>query len=63
MKEKSHRGIAKRVKVTATGRLWASRVSYQHKRLKKRASQKRLARQGLEIVGGERKRIKRLLSA
>ena len=63
MKEKSHRGIAKRVKVTASGRVWASRVSYQHKRLKKRASQKRLARQGLELARGERKKVKRLLSA
>ncbi|MCR4405071.1 MAG: 50S ribosomal protein L35 [Candidatus Acetothermia bacterium] len=63
MKEKSHRGIAKRVKVTATGRVFASRVGYQHKRLKKRASQKRAARKGMELVGGERKKIKRLLSA
>lgn len=63
MKEKSHRGVAKRVKVTAHGRLFAARVGYQHKRVKKRASQKRQARRGLEILGGNRKKLKRLLSA
>jgi len=63
MKEKSHRGIAKRVKVSATGRVFASRVGYRHKGLKKRASRKRQARRGMELVGGERRKIKRLLSA
>ncbi|MGQ9601873.1 MAG: large ribosomal subunit protein bL35 [Candidatus Bipolaricaulia bacterium] len=63
MKEKSHRGVAKRIKMTAQGRLFAARVGYQHKRVKKRASRKRQARRGLEILGGDRKKLKRLLSA
>jgi len=63
MKKKSHRGIAKRVKVTAHGRVRAMRAGYQHKRTKKKASRKRQARQGLELKGAEKQRIKRLLSA
>ena len=62
-KKKSHSGVAKRFKVTAHGRVWASRAGYQHKRTKKRASRKRQARKGLEIVGAERRRIKRFLSS
>ncbi|MFQ6089918.1 MAG: 50S ribosomal protein L35 [Candidatus Bipolaricaulia bacterium] len=63
MKKKSHRGIAKRVKVTARGHVRAMRAGYQHKRIKKRASRKRQARQGLELTGAARQRIKRLLSS
>ncbi len=63
MKKKSHSGAVKRFKVTARGRVWASRAGYQHKRIKKRASRKRQARRGTEIRGAERKRIKRLLQA
>ncbi|MGQ9477574.1 MAG: hypothetical protein ACUVRH_03675 [Candidatus Bipolaricaulia bacterium] len=55
--------MAKRIKMTAQGRLFAARVGYQHKRVKKRASRKRQARRGLEILGGDRKKLKRLLSA
>lgn len=63
MKKKSHSGAAKRFKVTARGKIRASRAGYQHKRSKKRASRKRQARKGLEIVGAMRARIKRLLSS
>lgn len=63
MREKSHSGMAKRFKVTARGRIRASRAGYQHKRIKKSASRKRQARRGLELVGAERARIERFLSA
>jgi len=61
--KRSHRGIAKRFKATAHGRVRAARAGFQHKRIKKRASRKRQARKGLEIIGAERRRIKRLLSS
>jgi large subunit ribosomal protein L35 len=63
MREKSHSGMTKRFKMTAKGRIRASRAGYQHKRTDKRASRKRQARKGLELVGAERARVKRLLSA
>jgi len=49
--------------VTARGRVRTMRAGYQHKRISKRASRKRQARQGLELKGAARRRIKRLLSS
>lgn len=63
LKKKSHRGIAKRVKLTATGKVRASRVGYQHKLTKKRKSRRRQARRGMELVGRQARQLKSLLQA
>jgi large subunit ribosomal protein L35 len=56
-KKKGHKGIAKRFKVTAKGKVLASKPGYHHKLIKKRAKNKRKARRGIELVGRERRKI------
>ncbi len=60
-KMKTHRGAAKRFKVTGTGRV-LRRKAFRSHLLEKKASKRtrRLAR-GAEITGGDRDQVKRLL--
>ncbi len=60
-KMKTHRGAAKRFKVTGTGRV-LRRKAFRSHLLEKKASKRtrRLAR-GAEVTGGDRDQVKRLL--
>ena len=60
-KMKTHRGLAKRVKVTGTGRVLVMGHHRNNKRMKKRA-EKRYGLRGMHPVDGTHgKRVKRLL--
>lgn len=60
MKQKSHRGAAKRFRLTRSGKVVHRRANLNHNLGKKSSSRKRrLARNGL--VGAEKRSIKRLL--
>lgn len=61
--KKSHRGLAKRVKVTKTGKVLASKSGYHHKQRTKRKKYRRQARRGTQIQGKQRKRFLWLLSS
>ncbi len=60
-KMKTHRGAAKRFKVTGTGKI-RRRKAFRAHLLEKKASKRtrRLAR-GAELVGGDKKHVERLL--
>jgi len=60
-KQKTHRGAAKRFKVTGTGRVFR-RKQYRSHLLEKKPSKRtrRLARPA-EVVGADKKKVKRLL--
>ena len=60
-KMKTHRGAAKRFKVTGTGRIMRRKAFRSHI-LEKKASKRtrRLAREA-EVVGGDRAQVKKLL--
>ncbi len=61
--KKSHRGLAKRIKVTKTGKVLASKSGYHHKQRTKRKKYRRQARRGTQITGAMRKRFLWLLSS
>lgn len=61
MKGKTHKATAKRFKVSSTGRVFHKRAGYMHKRTKKRPQYRRAARRPVEVVGADKKRIRRLL--
>jgi large subunit ribosomal protein L35 len=60
-KNKTHRGAAKRFKITGTGRI-RRRKAYRSHLLEKKSSRRtrRLARR-VEITGGDKKHVERLL--
>ena len=60
-KMKTHKGTAKRVKVTSTGKLLRRRAFGAHLLAKKSKSRKRRINSTAEITGGERNNIKRAL--
>lgn len=60
-KLKTHKGTAKRVKVTSTGKLLRRRAFGAHLLAKKSKSRKRNINTTATITGGERKNIKRAL--
>ena len=60
-KLKTHKGTAKRIKVTSTGKLLRRRAFGAHLLAKKSKSRKRRINSTAEITGGERKNIKRAL--
>lgn len=62
-KKKTHKGIAKRLKVTKKGKVLGKKGGYHHKLVKRSAKRKRQARKKLVIKGKERKRLERLLQA
>jgi large subunit ribosomal protein L35 len=60
-KMKTHRGTAKRVKVTATGKLLRRKAFKNHLLEKKPSKRTRRLSKETEITGGDRKRVERLL--
>ncbi len=60
-KMKTHRGMAKRVKVTATGKLKRMRAYKSHILTKKTQKRKRRLRKSTLISKGDASRISRLL--
>jgi large subunit ribosomal protein L35 len=61
--KKSHRGIAKRFKVSKHGQIKGTKAGYHHKLIKRSSKAKRQARRGLVLHGKVRKNIGKLLSA
>jgi len=59
-KMKSHRGAAKRFKVTGTGKVLHRKATGNHMLTKKSGSRRRRV-EGMTQVGPERKTVKRLL--
>ena len=60
--KKSHRGIAKRFKVSKNGKITGTKAGYHHKLIKRSSKAKRLARRGLQVQGKMRKNFLRLLA-
>jgi large subunit ribosomal protein L35 len=60
-KMKTHKGAAKRFKVTGSGKLTRRRANLNHILEKKSSKRKRRLAGDTEIVGGDRDRIERLL--
>jgi len=60
-KQKTHRGAAKRFKITGTGRILRRKVNRSHLLEKKPSTRtRRLAREA-EVTGGQKKHVERLL--
>ena len=60
-KMKTHKGAAKRFKVTGSGKLTRRRANLNHILEKKSSKRKRRLAGETEVVGGDRDRIERLL--
>ena len=60
-KMKTHRGAAKRFKVTGSGKVMRRKAYKSHILEKKSPARKRHLSKETEVVGGDRDRIKRLL--
>jgi large subunit ribosomal protein L35 len=60
-KMKTHRGAAKRFKVTGSGKIIRRRANLNHILEKKSSKRKRRLGRTVEVVGGDRDRIERLL--
>jgi large subunit ribosomal protein L35 len=61
-KIKTHKGTAKRIKITSTGKLTRRRAFGNHMLAKKSKSRKRAINTTATITGGAAKNIKRALS-
>lgn len=61
-KKKTHKGAAKRFKVTKSGKILHKRMGASHLLEKKSARRKRRLRKEAELSSVERKAIKRLLT-
>ena len=60
-KNKTHKGIKKRIKVTATGKLMKKRAFGSHLLTKKTANRKRKIRKPLTIDASDQSRVRDLL--
>jgi large subunit ribosomal protein L35 len=60
-KMKTHRGAAKRFKVTGTGRILRRKAFRSHILEKKPSKRTRRLARGAEVTGGDRDQVKRLL--
>jgi len=60
-KQKTHKGLAKRVKVTARGKLLHKRAFAGHSMSGKSAKRRRRLRQPGQLTGGDARRVKRRL--
>jgi len=60
-KMKTHRGAAKRVKLTGTGKLKRKKAYTSHILTKKSPKRKRNLRQATEVSTGDLKRVRKLL--
>lgn len=61
-KLKTHKGVAKRVKVTKTGKILRKSAGKRHLAAGKSSERKRRLRHSVTMTGGEAKRFKRLLN-
>jgi large subunit ribosomal protein L35 len=61
LKKKTHKGLAKRVKVTATGKLLHRRSGKSHLLSKKSSRRRRRLSAPGELVGGQARIVRRLL--
>lgn len=62
MKNKTHKGTAKRVKVTGSGKVMRRQAGMSHLMPNKTQKQKRHLRKGAEVSGSDLKRIKKQIS-
>jgi large subunit ribosomal protein L35 len=60
-KMKTHRGAAKRFRVTGTGKIRRRKAFRSHLLEKKPTKRTRRLKRGAEVTGGDRKRVERLL--
>jgi len=60
-KMKTHRGAAKRFRVTGTGKIRRRKAFRSHLLEKKPSKRTRRLGRGAEVLGGDRKHVKRLL--
>jgi large subunit ribosomal protein L35 len=60
-KMKTHKGAAKRFKVTGSGKILRGQSNMSHNFGKKSSKRKRRLTGDVEVVGGDRDRIERLL--
>jgi large subunit ribosomal protein L35 len=60
-KQKTHKGAAKRFKVTKRGKIQARKPGYHHKLIKKSASRKRQAKKGIQLEKANKKKVKKML--
>jgi large subunit ribosomal protein L35 len=60
-KQKTHRGAAKRFKVSATGKVLRHHSETSHILTKKTTKRKRKLRKGIEVAGAFEKTIKKML--
>jgi large subunit ribosomal protein L35 len=60
-KMKTHRGAAKRFKVTGTGKIFRRKANRSHLLEKKPSKRTRRLGRAAEVTGGDRTRVKRLL--
>ena len=60
-KQKTHRGAAKRFKITGTGRILRRKVNRSHLLEKKPSTRTRRLGREAEVTGGQKKHIERLL--
>lgn len=61
-KKKTHKGIAKRFKVTRNKKVLGAKAGYHHKMVKRSSSRKRQARKGIEVPAALAKTYIELLS-
>lgn len=61
VKQKTHRGAAKRFDVTGTGKIRRRRAFRSHLLEKKPSTRTRRLARGAEVQGGQRKAVQRLL--
>lgn len=61
-KQKTHRGAAKRFKLSATGKVRRRRSMKSHILTKKTTKRKRRLRQPAEVTGGFKKTVKELIT-
>ena len=60
-KMKTHRGAAKRFRITGTGKIRRRKAFRSHLLEKKPSKRTRRLARGSEVTGGDRKRVERLL--
>ncbi len=60
-KMKSHRGAAKRIRKTGTGKLMRNKAGRRHILTKKRTKVKRHMREGVQVASADVKRLRQML--
>ena len=60
-KQKTHKGLAKRIKITATGKVMHHRAGSAHLRSKKSSRRRRRLGQATTLTGGQAKSMRKQL--